>query len=158
MSSKMRDGSVPEVYDARTCPDERLLFRFLDGEMDARSQLEFLRHLGGCQSCREAVVRMAGFLAGLSDAMSLDSLSPEGAAQGASQSELQAVDDEVVARLRASGTIIPAPRIRLKQRALLLGGQVLRGAEDVASLVLRGVGKAAVWGARTASQRWGLAW
>ncbi len=42
----------------KTCSEEELLSRYLDGELDGSARLRLEKHLAGCPACREALARL----------------------------------------------------------------------------------------------------
>lgn len=120
------------------CPDEETLFLSIDGELDAQSQLDLLRHLSVCESCRRRVAEMTTLTSGLSDALE----------QGApgdvlSASEFAAMEKHVLNALNASGSVVPARRPSLGERALRLGGSLAKGTGRAVSAVFKGAGMVA---------------
>lgn len=120
-----------------SCPDVETLFSFLDGEMDPEDQVALLRHLSKCEYCRQAVVDMKSLLVGLSDAMPHRELD-EDPEEWPSSEEIDAVEERLVDRLRASGLVGRRPWFDIKAQRRLIGAGVLRGARTAAHLTARG--------------------
>lgn len=91
---------VTETYVAGTCPREETMFAFMDGAVDAVSQLNMLRHLSECEACRSSLAQMAAMLGGV--AKILQDPSSE---QLPGEEAWGAAGDRVIAEVRESGLI-----------------------------------------------------
>lgn len=127
------------------CPNEETLFLSIDGELDAQSQLDLLRHLSVCESCRRRVAELTSLTSGLSDVLAFEA--PEVLVADA---EFDVVTDQVLKVLRASGSIVPARKPGLVERARRFGSLVLKGTGKAAAMAVKGAGAVTGFAAKAA--------
>lgn len=151
-----------------TCPTEESMYAFLDGDMDAQSQLDMLRHLSECEKCRLALAEIVAMLDEVGDTLREplpdDMLSEE---------LWNAAQDRIIDELRESGLIQRRRWIGARDIARVVGSGAAKGAR-VAAAALWTSAKVAYSGAGAAVRfasdvrrsrtrlapggRWRLAW
>ncbi|MEX0974905.1 MAG: zf-HC2 domain-containing protein [Bacillota bacterium] len=124
---------MKETHLSSTCPTEETLFAFLDGEVDAGTQVEILRHLSDCEACRRILADTAALFAGV--AGTLKASPPAELPTGA---ELDVAMDHIVDALKASGDVRQRRRLDARDLARRLGRGVARGTRVAATSLIGG--------------------
>ncbi|MGE5580533.1 MAG: zf-HC2 domain-containing protein [Bacillota bacterium] len=159
---------MSEVLAAGTCPSEESMYAFLDGEMDAQSQLAMLRHLSECEACRLALAEIVSVL----DEVAVTLREPLSDGMPSEES-WNSAQDRIVDELRESGLVERRRRIGVRDIAQVVAGGAAKGAR-VAAAALWASARVAYSGASAAvifasdvrksrtrlaqGSRWRLAW
>lgn len=151
-----------------TCPTEETVYAFLDGDMDAQSQLAMLRHLSECEKCRLELAEIVAVLDEVSDTLK------ETLPDGIPGEELwSAAQDRIIDELKESGVIKRRKLLDAREMARVVGSGAAKGARVAASALwtsarvaysgasaaVRFASEVRRYGARLAPRgRWRLAW
>ncbi len=136
-----------ETYVPLTCPSEETLFEFLDGELDAVSQVEILRHLSTCERCRQALADAAVLFTEVSCA-----LKASGPLEAEVEEGLDDRLDDVVAELKASRVVVQRKRLDVKAIARQVGRGAVKGATVATTSLVSGA-RLAYSGARYLAEK-----
>ncbi len=120
-------------HAAGVCPSEDLLFAFLDGDVDAKTQLEMLRHLSTCEKCGVALSEIVAAMNAVEDTLRRPALSEFPDAH-----EWDLATDRMFEDLRDAGIVSSKIRADLREVARVVGRGAALGVEFVASFLWTG--------------------